>query len=403
MINNEEKIRIELLGQFTMSYKGKIYINDVGSNKKILSLLQYLIINRNNRISYDNIIYAMKLDEGNKNPSAVLKNLIYRVRSLLKASGLPEYEYIIFKSGAYRWNNDIPCEIDVALLEYYCKMAESKDIPLENRIIYYKKAIDIYGGNLLPKSSEELWVIPLSSYYNSLFDKSINEYFKLIYKTDDISLMINICEKAIIIDPFSESYYMMLIYCYYKLEKYSDALEAYKKITDLLYDDLGVKPSNKLLDLYKTITSKMNQIEYNIVKIDEDIRDVESFENGTFYCTFAMFKSIVQYTIRMTERVEIPVSLVLFTITDLDGNMPIKKARITTMDNLKDTISSTLRKGDAFTKYSPTQYLIMLVNADYENAGRASQRIVDMYSKKYSNRKIKILYKVKKIESYDNN
>ena len=53
-----------------MSYKGKIYINDVGSNKNILTLLQYLVINRNNQISYDNITYAMGLKEENKNSSA---------------------------------------------------------------------------------------------------------------------------------------------------------------------------------------------------------------------------------------------------------------------------------------------------------------------------------------------
>ena len=82
--------KITLLGGFSISYKGKVYVCDTGSSKKVFNLLQYLIVNRNNMVTYESLIYAMKLDEGNKNPMSVLKNLIYRVRTLLKESGLPE-------------------------------------------------------------------------------------------------------------------------------------------------------------------------------------------------------------------------------------------------------------------------------------------------------------------------
>ncbi len=36
--------KITLLGGFSISYKGKVYVCDTGSSKKVFNLLQYLIV-----------------------------------------------------------------------------------------------------------------------------------------------------------------------------------------------------------------------------------------------------------------------------------------------------------------------------------------------------------------------
>ena len=184
--------KITLLGRFSISYKGKVYVCDTGSSKKVFNLLQYLIVNRKSMVTYESLIYAMKLDEGNKNPMAVLKNLIYRVRTLLKESGLPEEKYILQTGGMYRWNNNIDCFIDTEVFEEYVKKSEDQSRTIEEQGEYITKAIGIYGGKFLPKSSIELWIVPLSTYYDRLFEKSVMRYYDILSHTHDYASMIDI-------------------------------------------------------------------------------------------------------------------------------------------------------------------------------------------------------------------
>ena len=394
-VNEEKKLHIEFFGGFSISYGGKVYLKDNGSSKKVINILQYLILNKNNKVTYDNLVYAMKLEEGNKNPTAVLKNLIYRVRTLLKTSGLPDLDYILQTSGTYSWNKDIPCVVDFEIFQDYCKMAQGKDKTDGEKLELYNKAIEIYGGKLLPKNAVELWIVPLTTYYDSMFSQCIKECYGLVKKNGDYSAMIHICSKAIEIDPYDEKNYIMLIECYCKLEKYKEALAAYEKITDLLYEELGVKPSEELIEFYKEIMSNLNQVEKNLVVIDGEIREDSEEPNGAYYCPYGMFKSMAQYTMRMFERTGQSLCMALFTVTDPNGGMPPKKKRLITMDNLKETINTSLRRGDLFSRYSATQYIVMLVSADYENSCKVCQRIMDKYNSRYFARSTKITYKVK--------
>lgn len=394
-VSEDDILHIELFGGFSISHGGKVYIKDNGSSKKVINILQYLIINKNNKVTYDNLVYAMKLEEGNKNPTAVLKNLIYRVRTLLKTSGLPDLDYILQTSGTYSWNNDIDCVVDVEIFQDYCKKAQGKDKTDEEKLELYNKAIEVYGGKLLPKNSVELWIVPLTTYYESMFSQCIKECYDLVKKNGDYSSMIQICSKAIEIDPYHEKNYVMLIECYCKLEKYKDALAAYEKITDLIYEELGVKPSDELIGFYKEIMSNLNQVEKNLVVIDGEIREDSEETNGAYYCPYGMFKSMAQYTMRMFERTGQSLCMALFTVTDPNGGMPPKKKRLITMENLKETINTSLRRGDLFSRYSATQYIVMLVSADYENSSKVGQRIMDKYNSKYFARSTKITYKVK--------
>lgn len=387
--------KITLLGGFSISYKGKVYVCDTGSSKKVFNLLQYLIVNRKSMVTYESLIYAMKLDEGNKNPMAVLKNLIYRVRTLLKESGLPEEKYILQTGGMYRWNNNIDCFIDTEVFEEYVKKSEDQSRTIEEQGEYITKAIGIYGGKFLPKSSIELWIVPLSTYYDRLFEKSVMRYYDILSHTHDYASMIDICRKAISIDQFNENYYSILIECYCSLGRFKEALEAYEKITDFLYNQFGVKPSDKLMGLYKDIMNELNQVEKNLMVIDGELREEVNGQKSAFYCNYGMFKTMVQFTMRMFERTGQTLCMLLFTVTGSDGEMPEGKKRNSTMENLKCVINTSLRRGDLFARYSATQYIVMLISANYENGGKVGQRIMDKYNSQFFSRTTKITYKVK--------
>jgi GGDEF domain-containing protein len=49
------------------------------------------------------------------------------------------------------------------------------------------------------------------------------------------------------------------------------------------------------------------------------------------------------------------------------------------MDKLRGIIGSALRRSDIFTRYSLTQYLIMLPSSNYENGERVLDRICSTF------------------------
>jgi len=64
------------------------------------------------------------------------------------------------------------------------------------------------------------------------------------------------------------------------------------------------------------------------------------------------------------------------------------------MDNLETQIRVNLRRGDAATRCSVSQYIVMLPQANYENSCKVCERIVKSFCRKYPHSPAGIQYAV---------
>ena len=55
-----------------------------------------------------------------------------------------------------------------------CKEAQEAGLEEEAQIQKYLQAVDIYKGDFLPKSSFEEWVVPVSTYYHTLYLNAVH-------------------------------------------------------------------------------------------------------------------------------------------------------------------------------------------------------------------------------------
>ena len=85
-----EKVRMQLFGNFALSYKGKVLEEEEIRSNKITRMLVYLLMNRENPLPRQRLIEAM-WDDDTKNPEGALKNLMYRIRNGLKQLGDEEF------------------------------------------------------------------------------------------------------------------------------------------------------------------------------------------------------------------------------------------------------------------------------------------------------------------------
>lgn len=101
--------------------------------------------------------------------------------------------------------------------------------------------------------------------------------------------------------------------------------------------------------------------------------------SGAYFCEYFTFQNIYQLEARSVQRSGRVVQLAMLTLTDRRGNAMESKQRAVAMEELHEAIRGCLRSGDAFTRVSATQYLILLPTANYENGVKVLQRIIDRY------------------------
>lgn len=70
-------------------------------------------------------------------------------------------------------------------------------------------------------------------------------------------------------------------------------------------------------------------------------------------------------------------------MADKDGGELPKRSLDRVMENLQDTIRSSLRRGDVACQCSVSQFLLLLPQANYENSCMVWSRVVKAFARQY--------------------
>lgn len=371
------KIIIKMFGEFSIS-AGDIKLSDkTMRTRQIWHLLGYLIAFRNGEIDQDELVSALWADAGVENPANALKNLIYRIRSTFSAHSFPyAKEMIVYSKGIYRWNNELDCEIDTEQMAEYYNIAHDTDTPLDLKITYYKKAIDLYKGDFFPGSSLENWVITASKKYRMLYFSCVYELIDLLFSEKEYNEIETVARKALEIDSFEENIHIALMNSLLKQKKRTEAMAHYGMLTELFFNELGINPSESLKELYKEMIKSSHSAEVNIDILEEELRDDNSAK-GAFYCEYEVFKSLYQLSARSARRNGQAVFIALMTVQGKAGSDDIDlKYQSRVMEYLYEIIQSSLRRGDIFSRFSASQYTLMLSNLTFEDCEMVIDRIL---------------------------
>ena len=131
-------------------------------------------------------------------------------------------------------------------------------------------------------------------------------------------------------------------------------------------------PSDHFKDLYKSIRSKEQGINTNLDSIQETLK--EDASGGAFYCEYPVFHDLFQLERRAIERTGDSIYLCLLTIGDLDGHAPRTTVLNKAMEHLNHAIRDSLRCSDVYTRYSISQYIILLPTVAMEKGEMVMKR-----------------------------
>lgn len=393
-----ETIYFKIFRKFEVSCGSRILTEETMHSNQLTKLLVLLLLYRNHSLTVPEAADVLWPGDETDNPAGALKNLVYRLRNILKEIG--DEKYIINKRGAYIWNPEVPVKTDYEMFEEACGQAHRNEGTLEEQAGKYEEALGFYEGPVFAGVARESWMVPMTTYYHSLYMNTAKELVELYSRMKNYMGMEKVCRKALEEDNLDEDLHYWLIKALLGRNNQQLALSHYKKATQILYDNLGIRNSERLKEAYQELLSVKNVHMTSFEELYSEICEEEP--EGVFVCDYAVFRQIYRLEARRIERMGISEYVVLLTLKVQTEDVETEKALYflkRAMERLKQAIYCSLRIGDVASRYSDTQYILLLPTCSYETSTMVCGRIIDTFRRVFPNPAVQIQYDLEEVSS----
>lgn len=363
-----DTIYVTMFKMFTVRF-GDIMINgDDMKSDRLLRLFAYLLYNHERIIPSSELVDMLWCFEEVDNPIGALKNLVYRLRVLLKKT-FSISDLITTGKGSYSINKDYHIEVDALNFEKECQ----KEM---NTIDEYEEFSCLYTGKYLVEVEDDHNVITKRTYYDSVYIERIMEYANLLEEQGEYAKMEHVVKRALEINQLEEELYELLIRSLYYQKQYKQAAEMYRKTTELLYKSLGVKPSESMQDLFELIKKQSHSEDADIIEIQKDL--AAETPEGAFLCEYGTFREIYNMHSRLMGRFGICAHMCLVSVVNRKpkDDEADQKYVEKIMEKMQSAMLSGLRIGDVLSRLSVNQFIVLLPSCNYENSSMVMNRVL---------------------------
>lgn len=392
-----EPIYVSMLGGFSIT-RGKNRIDDSNNRmRKVWLLLAYLIYSRRTRTTQEQYLTltqgpTAEIDD----PAGRLKALFYRARAMLDPLGpRAGHELILHTKGNYGWNTDIPLVLDVEEFDRLYTAAGKETE--ESRLELLLQALDLYQGDFLPKLSMESWAMPISAYYHQRYLEGALQALSMLCEKNQWQKVLELTGKALKIEPYSEELYQYQMRAQIALNDRSGAVTAYETMSELLFETFGVMPSEESRKLYRDACRETNNFAVSAEVVRDHLQEPGSTK-GAVFCEYDFFKLLYQVQARSIIRSGDVIHIALLSIHGTNDRSLSRRSLDTAMENLQALVLNSLRQGDVVTRYSASQLIIMLPQANYENSRMVCQRITKAFCRQYPHSPAQVRFSVHPLE-----
>ena len=115
---------------------------------------------------------------------------------------------------------------------------------------------------------------------------------------------------------------------------------------------------------------------------------------GAFVCDYAIFKDVYQLHMRSLSRLGATMFVALITLSHVGSEPEDKLMSDKLMRLLQNALQTNLRRGDTISRYSPTQYVVLLPSVNYATGRIPLGRVKKAFYKMYSNPSFVLSYRL---------
>lgn len=315
-----EAIQVQMLGEFTIRYGDCVISDSNDRSHRVWSLLAYLLVNRCREFTQEELInLCWSGGTGSSDPANALKSVFHRIRALLDRleDGLG-HRLLLRRSGRYVWNEEVPITLDIEQFEERCRRGDREKEP-EARLRAYQAAVGCYRGDLLPRLSGEIWVMPLETYYHGLYAGAVSSAIEILEDCGRTEELAALCRQAVKIEPYKEEFYEHLMGALIENGDNREAMAVYDDMSEMLFSDFGVMPGETLRELYRQASRTVNDHTLSMDELRMQLQE-ENSAGGAMLCEYDFFKILYRMQARAVARMGIAVHICLLSVTAKDGS-----------------------------------------------------------------------------------
>lgn len=386
---------MKLFGTFVLSNNEVTLGEEELRSNKLIKLLIYFLMNRSSMLTHQKLIEVF-WNENSKNPEAALKNQMYLIRNALKVFG--EENFICTSMGVYYWNPEIEVETDYEEFEKMVSAVKRDAMSVQEKTELCRRIITCYNGNVTEKIANESWILPKTIWYQSAYTDTIKILCELLAEQNEWKEIEEICNQVLHTDPLDEDIHCWLMRSFHSQKKYDLVLDHYEKTNKQFYESMGIWHPKKLRETFREILSEDGKTVKNMDDIMVEIQE-ESMPNGVFFCDYQIFRQIYQMEVRRIERIGLAEHVVLFTLRLRGQGTTVDKMLKDGMELLEQAIRTSLRSGDVASRYSQTQFVVLLPTCTYESAIKVVERIKKKFRKTAGKGSLEIYYELSELSA----
>lgn len=379
-------IEVQMLGGFSIAYRGVEAGGQSNLSRKVKNLLAYLLYHHHRMIPVEELVGVLGGEHKNAAPVAAFRTALHRVRRAVESiQAIIGQPLIITQNGMCGWNPEVAVEEDAERFEAMCR-ADVPDGP--DGAQYYRRTLELYQGDFLRGLDSEQWVEPLAEYYRSLYLAEVEMAAPVMIENGLASCVEQCCREALYQAPYHEVLCRWLMRALAARNDRPGALVAYEELRARLYEDLGVTPEEETQQIYWSIARNEDNI-LTPEGIRAQLREYHA-SSGVFVCDYSLFKLFYQAEARAAARRGDAIHMGLLSVLTQEGNVLSEHELERTMAQLSSQMQKNLRSGDIAARCSPSQYILMLVQANYENSKLVCDRVAQAFFRTHPGSPVKI-------------
>lgn len=267
-------LRIKLLGQFEVYRDGRSIAQTEWRTEKNKDLLKILALYPDEDLSQDWLMESLWPDQDPERSVRNLRGRISEIRRILepKLSQGSESAYVKTVANGYLLDS-ARCRIDTHAFEATYRQAIARsEFDADVAIREFKRASEIYHGDLLPADRHKDWTFERRDELRRLYLDALRQLTELFYQRQQYDEAIRYGEKALHHDPYDERVYRTLMRSHHEMGNAHAALRLYERCRRAL-EASDMAPSDATQHLFETMRHQAYRFSEQI-SIEDELQQI---------------------------------------------------------------------------------------------------------------------------------
>ncbi len=247
------KIRVNLLGRFTISVNGTAIPERAWKTKKISGIFKYLLVQRNQDVPKERLMEEFWPVADRKHASLSLRAAQHELKKVLRTYGVSLHEeprFLVEKrdSLAVRSGNLLEVDVDQFLAcEEELRLLPEGEAAGEQKKNILQKMVALYQGDLLEEEIYEDWAFAEREGLKSIYFSAALELARVYCQEGAEREAEKLLLRVLALDPFNEEACLSLLKLYTAANQKGRAARLYDKFIRRYEEELHIKPDARLI------------------------------------------------------------------------------------------------------------------------------------------------------------